>query len=378
VTPSPQTDVADGRCCPAGRDLPAAASRGHGDIQGRGDRCAVPWEDPEAAVLDGLDTDEVRPGGPPPDGILPMDEPCSVSVSVAAADGWLDDDSVLVVEAGGAARAYPLAMMTQHEIVNDVLGGVPLAVTYCPLCNSGLAFERTIDGEVWDFGTSGHLLRSRPRDVRPADTDAVVAVHGHGAAGRPGRRQSGAGTVAHTAARVLDLPRVVPEGTVLGRESDQNHSYGPQPLPGGTRTSRRGSLFRGDFDDRPGPDERVVGIGDGAEVVAIALSVLREQEAVAVTLGDQAVMVVWTPGQASALDTSQVGEGRDVGPTAAFVAAGLEPRGDGLFVDPSTGAVHDVTGRTVDGDAPDLEPVAPDDTFWFVWFAFQPDTSIAA
>lgn len=87
---------------------------------------------------------------------------------------------------------------------------------------------------------------------------------------------------------------------------------------------------------------------------------------------------MWTPGQASALDSADVADGRDVGQTGAFRVAELEPQGEGHFLDPATGAVHDVTGTTVEGDAPALESVALDDTFWFVWFAFRPGTTIAS
>jgi hypothetical protein len=59
--------------------------------------------------------------------------------------------------------------MTWHEIVNDKLGDTPVAVTFCPLCNTALAFARSLDGVVLDFGTSGNLYLSNLVMLRPAD-----------------------------------------------------------------------------------------------------------------------------------------------------------------------------------------------------------------
>jgi len=103
--------------------------------------------------------EEIVSGGPPPDGIPAIDRPVFVSPAVAAA--WLAArEPVLALEVKGDARAYPLQILMWHEIVNDVVGGVPVTVTFCPLCNSGIAFERTMDGTTLDFGTSGKLYKS--------------------------------------------------------------------------------------------------------------------------------------------------------------------------------------------------------------------------
>jgi len=103
--------------------------------------------------------EEIRPGGPPPDGIPAIDHPKFVSVNEAAK--WLgDQEPVLAFSLRGDARAYPLQILIRHEIVNGVVGGIPVAVTFCPLCNSALVFERKLNGKVYDFGTSGMLYYS--------------------------------------------------------------------------------------------------------------------------------------------------------------------------------------------------------------------------
>ncbi len=106
-----------------------------------------------------VDLGDFRGGGPPKDGIPAVDAPAFESIEAARA--WLTDQSPVVsLEVDGAARAYPLAILMWHEIVNDTLGGVPVVVTFCPLCNTALVFERTLDGTTHDFGTTGNLRYS--------------------------------------------------------------------------------------------------------------------------------------------------------------------------------------------------------------------------
>ena len=104
--------------------------------------------------------DQIVRGGPPPDGIPSIDNP--KFVSVADASKFLrDSDLVLGVSLNGETRAYPLLILVWHEIVNDKVGGVPVAITYCPLCFTGQVFNRTINGKaVVEFGTSGKLYNN--------------------------------------------------------------------------------------------------------------------------------------------------------------------------------------------------------------------------
>ena len=103
--------------------------------------------------------DKILSGGPPKDGIPPIDDPRFVSASEA--DTWLsDDEPVMAIMHKGVKRVYPHQILVWHEIVNETIAGDPILITYCPLCGSGLAFERTIDGEAVEFGTSGQLYNS--------------------------------------------------------------------------------------------------------------------------------------------------------------------------------------------------------------------------
>jgi hypothetical protein len=102
---------------------------------------------------------EFRGGGPPKDGIPSIDDPKFVSVEEA--DGFLEGkEPIAVLEVGGKVRGYPIQILTWHEIVNDEIAGEPVAVTFCPLCNSTVAFSRDVGGETLEFGTTGNLRRS--------------------------------------------------------------------------------------------------------------------------------------------------------------------------------------------------------------------------
>ena len=105
-----------------------------------------------------IDLDLVVSGGVPRDGIPPIDNPRFQPVGSVV---HLSPNSPLVaVNVAGDARAYPLEVLTRHEIVNDVVGEIPVAVTFCPLCNSALVYDRRVDGETLRFGVTGNLLNS--------------------------------------------------------------------------------------------------------------------------------------------------------------------------------------------------------------------------
>lgn len=106
-----------------------------------------------------VNPDKIVSGGPGKDGIPSIDHP--IYNTVNEADRWLNDNEiVMALEYNGKKRVYPLQIMLWHEIVNDEINGEPVLITYCPLCESTLAFERMIMGKGVEFGTSGKLYNS--------------------------------------------------------------------------------------------------------------------------------------------------------------------------------------------------------------------------
>lgn len=342
-----------------------------------------PWDREDPVVSSDFELAELISGGPPPDGIRPIDAPCFDTV--AGAEEWLEPNSpVMVVEVDDDTRLYPLAILTAHEIVNDVIGGEPVVVTYCPLCNSGLAFERTVEGQVLDFGTSGRLYRSNlvmyDRQTKSLWTQFLgQAVVGEDFVGTELTR------LTTSLLAWADAAAASPDALVLARDSVPGREYGRNPYPG-YEGSGDGFLFQGPRDDRLSPNDRVVGVGDGDTAVAIPLARLREERVVPLDVDGERLTVWWAPGQSSALDSSVIDEGVDVGSTAVFrtrLADGTEltfAAGEGsAFVDQQTGTTWNLLGQATAGPLAGsrLDGVPHDDTFWFVWFAFQPETSVA-
>ncbi|MGZ0169299.1 MAG: DUF3179 domain-containing (seleno)protein [Planctomycetales bacterium] len=128
-----------------------------------------------------ISIEQILPVGPPKDGIPALTNP---QFENAASVGWLAaDDRVIGMAIGDEARAYPLMILDQHEIVNDVFGTIPVAITYCPLCDSAVVFDRRVDGEILELGVSGLLYNSNvlmfpvePLDDRLPPKTTVIAV----------------------------------------------------------------------------------------------------------------------------------------------------------------------------------------------------------
>jgi len=121
----------------------------------QGDELRLEWPNTDFSKRT-VEISEIESGGPPKDGIPALDRPGFMSVR--RAELWLKpEEPVIALRVGEEARAYPIQILMFHEIVNDTVGGIPVAVTFCPLCNASMAFDRRVEGRVLDFGTSGRL-----------------------------------------------------------------------------------------------------------------------------------------------------------------------------------------------------------------------------
>ncbi len=369
----------------------AACAQEGADRAAAGSTCEAPFA--EAGALrfspEGWQTDfcthsvpyaEIKSGGPPRDGIPPLDDPRFVSVSEAEA--WLSSrEPVILLRHGGAARAYPLQVLIWHEIVNDRVAGTPVAVTFCPLCNAALVFKRpTVEGEVLTFGTTGNLRKS---DLVMWDRQTESwwqQFTGEAIVGRLTGQQL----------EVLPAPIVAwetfraryPEaGRVLSRETGYDRRYGQNPYAGYDDVDQSPFMYDGPVDGKRPPMARVVGVAVEENARAYPLDVLRQARAVNDRLGGAPVVVWWKKGAASALDAPDIAQSRDVGQTGAFRRTLSDGRtltfraaDGGAFVDEETGSTWNVLGEATDGPLRGraLEPVPHHDIFWFVWSAFQP------
>ncbi|MEE9587895.1 MAG: DUF3179 domain-containing protein [Hyphomicrobiaceae bacterium] len=282
---------------------------------------------------------EVLSGGPPRDGIPSIDNPKFVSIK-----GHKDltaTEPVIGLEINGEARAYPLRILTWHEIVNDVIGGTPVAVTYCPLCNAAIVFDRRLDGEVLEFGTSGKLRNS---DLIMYDRQTQSwwqQFTGEAIAGSLTGKE-----LKMLPARLEAYERFVarhPDGEVLVPTNPNMRAYGRNPY-GGYDSSAFPFLYRGEVPEGISPMARVVVVENAGKPTAVSLELLRNKGRMAV--GE--TTLTWEKGQNSALDSSSIARGRDVGNVVAQRKAA-----DGTMTD-----------------------VRYDVTFAFVFHAFHPESEI--
>ncbi len=326
-----------------------------------------------------VDPAEVRSGGPPPDGIPPIDNPKFLRASEV---GFLDDtEPVLALEIGGDTRAYPVQVLIWHEIVNDTVGGTPVSVTYCPLCNTAVAVDRRVGERTLTFGTSGMLYQSA-LVMYDRQTESLWShFTGQAIAGVLTGSDLETFPVATIAWR--DWRAAHPEGLVPSRDTGFDRDYGRNPYPGYDDVNNPPFLFDGETDGRLAARERVVGFGLDTQPTAVRLAPLLDQGVIAAELDGRPVVVWALPGTTSALDRSEVADGRDVGATGVFIAShdgqtlSFE-RVEGGFVDTGTASRWDVFGTATSGPLAGtrLEPVEHVDTFWFAWAAFAPDTRL--
>ncbi|HXH80592.1 DUF3179 domain-containing protein [Nocardioides sp.] len=327
-----------------------------------------------------IDLDDLVSGGPPPDGIRSLDRPL---VEQVADVDWLEgDEPVLSLTVAGRTRAYPIRILMWHEIANDRLAGVPVAVTYCPLCNSGVAFERTVAGQTTTFGTSGLLYADNLVMYDRLTESLWPQLTGRASVGtRTGDELVSIpmGTVGWAQFR-----KEHPDGTVLSRTTGMGRHYGDNPYVGyDDPDSEPMFALPSDPDARLRVKARVVGVGKGAWAVAIPREVLAARRVQHVRVGPRRVVLWHFPGQRSALDTAEIPEGEEIGSVGAFVAhaAGRSLEfvvEEGTIRDLQTGSSWNVFGRAAAGPLTGrrLEAVAHLDTFWFAWAAFQPKTSL--
>ncbi len=324
--------------------------------------------------------DEFLSGGVPRDGIPPLDDP--QFESIADADEWLEDvQPVVALEIGGQARAYPLAILTWHEIANDTLGGVPVSVTFCPLCNSAVVFDRRLGGVTLDFGVSGNLRNS---DLVMWDRQTESwwqQLTGEGIVGAYAGYQ-----LDFVPAQLVswgDFKSSFPDADVLSRDTGYQRSYGRNPYAGYDRADQSPFLFKGSPDDRLLPMERVVTLEIDGRQFAFPYEVLEQERVVHYEVPGWDIVVLFQPGTASALDESSISDSRDVGATGVFIASSMgekltfRPGSEG-FVDDQTGSTWNVLGQAISGPlaGESLTPIVHANHFWFAWAAFAPNTQI--
>lgn len=279
-----------------------------------------------------VDYGDILSGGPPRDGIPAIDEPKFASVAEQS-QVLAPTEPVVSLTINGEAKAYPLRVLTWHEIANDTIGGVPVAVTYCPLCNTAIVFERRVGGQATTFGVSGKLRHS----------DMVIYDRLTETWWQQFSGEAIVGTRAGERLRILPsrfesferFAKRAPDGQVLVPNNPGIRPYGANPYVG-YDTASRPFLFKGPLPTGIAPMTRVVRV-DGT---AWSLPLLQAEGRIETA----DLVLTREPGQNSALDSRVIADGADVGNVL-------------------------VQRKTGNG----LEDTAYEVTFAFVFKAFEPE-----
>ncbi len=331
-----------------------------------------------------IDLEELLVGIPlsdPRDAIPPIDNPQFEAVSES---DWIQDpEPGVLIEIEGDARFYPLSVMTRHEIVNDEVGGIPVAVTYCPLCNTALVFDRRFEGETLRLGVSG-LLRNSDLVMWDDVTQTLwQQVTGEAIVGKHAGKSLT--PLASAIVRWADFRDTHPDGQALSSDQGFGLVYGSNPYEFYSSRSRPYNFYSGEIDDRFPALERVVGISVNGIDKAYPFSLINKVRVVHDNLAGQELVVFWGASDtADALDSGLIADAIGIGTgivynpfvdgkRLTFVASG-----DTEFVDNETGTTWSILGKATSGElaGEELELLPHRNEFWFAWQAFFPDAEV--
>ena len=319
------------------------------------------------------------------DGIPPIDNPKFWNKEQGD-KVFFKHEPVIAVVINGKAKAYPLSILTWHEIVNDRIGGVPISATYCPLCNAAIVFDRKLNFKgkeyLLDFGVSGMLRKS---DMVMWDRQTETWWQQFMGEGLVGELKG---------AQLKVLPsmlisyeeffRSYPDGSVLSTETGHNKEYGKNPYVNyDDLSNEKPRLFNEGVDPRLPAMERVININVKGIDRIYPLSVIQKKKVINEVPHNEPVVLFYQKGTVSVMDKNDIKSSKDIGAVTVFVPIVKNKRltfmqGDKGFIDKETNSVWNITGRCIEGKykGEQLEPVVHGNHFAFAWFAFKPDCEV--
>ncbi|MEM6645935.1 MAG: DUF3179 domain-containing protein [Bacteroidota bacterium] len=323
---------------------------------------------------------ELVSGGPPKDGIPAIDAPRFESQRRASR--WVEpQEPVLVVALNGEAKGYPLQILTWHEIVNDAVGGVPVSVTFCPLCYSAVVFERQVGEALLDFGVSG-FLRNSDLVMFDRQTESLwQQLTGEALMG-----DYVGTTLTPVPAQFIAFAQfreAYPEAEVLSRRTGHTRAYGTNPYAGYDDIDNTPFLYDGPTDDRLLPMEKVIAVSRGGIDVTYPHRITRERMVVHDQIGEEKIVVFHTSGAVSALDERVIHQSKEDGSTGVFLAQlgdrtfTFHAEGD-TIADEETGSTWSITGKSTGGplQGEQLTAIPHGNYFAFAWLAFKPQAEV--
>lgn len=323
---------------------------------------------------------ELKAGGPGRDGIPAILHPRFVKPPEAG--GWLNpDEPVIALQLNGESKGYPLQILIWHEIINDTIGGVPVAVTFCPLCYSADVFDRRIDGKVLTFGVSGFLRVSNMIMYDRRTESLWQQALGEAIVG-----ELTGSILKRLPAQIISFEqfhKAYPAGKVLSHSTGFRRPYGRNPYVGYDSISQ--SPLRMGRSHTKGllPREQLVTLSLAGADKAYPYTVTRKFGAINDEVGGVPLVVFHAGGAVSAVDREQIAASREVGSTGVFRRRVGEMMlrfryAEGRFRDDQTKSIWDITGKAVEGpmEGTQLSPIPHGDYFAFSWLVFKPQTEI--
>ncbi|MFZ0554258.1 MAG: DUF3179 domain-containing protein [Nitrososphaeraceae archaeon] len=311
--------------------------------------------------------DQIVSGGPPPDGIPSIDNPKFTSVKEA--DKILEDSELVVgLNVNGDIRAYPLQILVWHEIVNDNVGGVPVAVTYCPLCFTNQVFNRTLeDGNMIEFGTSGKLYNSNLVMYDRVSNSLWSQALAQGIVGK----YAGVNLqrMPFDVANWKEWKELYPESKVLSRDTGSSRPYGADPY-GDYYTNSEVLFPISNTDNRLGLKEIIIGLENSGQYKAYKLQDVEDKKIINDEISNKSIAVFSSFPFMVRVFNRPVVDGQ--------VLQFKYNSQNSTFIDLNTGSEWNFEGAAINGGlkGKELTRLPFDEGFWFEWVAFHPETQL--
>lgn len=319
------------------------------------------------------------------DGIPPIDTP-RFWKKEKSMQAFFEHEPVIAVEINNEAKAYPLSVLMYHEIANDLVGGVPVSVTYCPLCNAAIVFNRRLDFKgheyLLDFGVSG-MLRKSDLVMWDRQTESWwQQFTGEALVGELTGAQLD--LVSSMLISLKDFFENYPNGEVLSTETGHFRKYGTNPYTGyDNPENKQPHLFNETVDGRLPAMERVIDVQIEGQYKIYPFSAIQKKHVINDVFNDEAIVLFFASKTVSVLDKTNIAESKEIGSVTVFTSRIDDKilsfqKVENNFVDEQTLSTWSITGKCIKGvyKGWELRPITHGNHFAFSWFAFHPDCEI--
>ena len=327
-----------------------------------------------------IDYNDLISGGPPRDGIPPIDNPTFETIQEAKS--WLKDDEPLIfVNINNKSKAYPLQVLIWHEIVNDEIADKKISVTFCPLCNASIVFHRTIKGKDYDFGTSG-LLRHSDLVMYDRQSESLwqqftgTAIVGD----MLGEKLQ---MINSSIVSFKDIYTNFTETKILSKDTGFRRDYGQNPYVGYDNINDSPFMLKTKVDSRLAPMIRVATISIDNKNKAYSYSKMKEINLLNDSFENQELILFYKENVTSALDKEEIAQSKYSG-TVLIYDSKLNDEilefyyKENSFYDKQTNSKWNIFGKAIEGKlkGEQLKPIKHGSHFWFAWVVFKPETVV--